>query len=165
MFERKTNQSGRDSAHMDQPQANGRGAMPDGATHSPFDPATTMGSSVIGTDLTILGEGITIISKNNLRIDGDIRGNVVGKEVVIGPEGSVIGTVSAETVEIFGGVRGSICSAAVSLHDSAQVDGEIAHARLNVATGAYFEGSVRRLSDRNELEAKLDPRTYGAAGK
>ena len=124
-----------------------------------------MGSSVIGTDLTILGEGITIISKNNLRIDGDVRGNVVGKEVVIGPEGSVIGTVSAEKIDIFGGVRGSICSGAVSLHDSAQVDGEIAHESLIVAGGAYFEGSVRRLSDRNELLSKLDPSTYGASSK
>ena len=124
-----------------------------------------MGFSVIGTDLTILGEGITIISKNNLRIDGDIRGNVVGKEVVIGPDGSVIGTVSAEKIEVFGGVRGQICSGTVALHDSAQVDGEIAHESLTVAPGAYFEGNVRRLSDRNELMAKLDPNAYGAQAK
>ena len=67
---------------------NGRG--------SPFGSATTMGTSVIGTDLAILGEKITIISQNKLQIDGDIRGDVTGKQVVIGEEGSVVGTVCAE---------------------------------------------------------------------
>jgi hypothetical protein len=75
---------------------------------SPFGAATTLGASVIGTDLTILGEKITIISQNRLQIDGDVRGDVNGKQVIIGEDGSVIGTVSAETIEVRGGVRGAI---------------------------------------------------------
>ncbi|MGE3711559.1 MAG: polymer-forming cytoskeletal protein, partial [Hyphomicrobiaceae bacterium] len=117
----------------------------------------------IGTDLTILGEGITIISKNNLRVDGDVRGNVAGKEVVIGPEGSVTGTVSAEKIDVFGGVRGAITSVEVALHDSAQVEGEITHETMTMAQGAYFEGKVRRLTDRTELASKLDPSSYAAS--
>ena len=80
------------------------GVVPFGATKpsqeasskpSPFEPVASAatGASVIGTDLTILGDRITIISKNKLQVDGDIRGNVHGKQVVITEDGSVIGTV------------------------------------------------------------------------
>ncbi len=37
---------------------------------------------MIGTDLTILGDKITIISQSKLQIDGHIRGNVHGRVVV-----------------------------------------------------------------------------------
>ena len=62
---------------------------------SPFAPAADAesGTSVIGTDLTILGDHITVISKNKLQVDGDIRGNVHGRHVVITEEGSVVGIV------------------------------------------------------------------------
>jgi hypothetical protein len=51
------------------PQPNGqKGASPRAAT-SPFAPAATAatGISLIGTDLTILGDKITIISQNKLQ--------------------------------------------------------------------------------------------------
>ena len=50
---------------------------------SAFEPSANAatGTSVIGTDLTILGDHITIISKNKLQVDGDVRGNVHGKQV------------------------------------------------------------------------------------
>jgi hypothetical protein len=71
---------------------------------SPFEAAADAanGTSVIGTDLTILGNRITIISKNKLQVDGDVRGNVHGKHVVITEKGSVVGMVSAETIEVRG---------------------------------------------------------------
>jgi cytoskeletal protein CcmA (bactofilin family) len=130
------------------------------APHSRPALAATGGESVIGKDLTILGDTITIISANRLRIEGRVRGDVAGKEVVIGLEGSVTGTVSAEAIEIFGGVQGSILGMAVTLHDTAHVDGEIVHASLVMAKGAHFDGKVRRLTDRKALMAKHDPNSY-----
>src|SRR5688572_27584808 len=65
-------------------------------------------ASVIGNDLTLLGENITIISKRKLRVSGDVRGNVHGKQVIITESGSVRGTVSAEGIEVHGKVHGSI---------------------------------------------------------
>ena len=83
------------------PQTNGQKAASSRAGPSPFEPAASpqTGVSVIGTDLTILGDKITIISQNKLQVDGDVRGNVHGKHVVITDEGSVVGMVSAETIE------------------------------------------------------------------
>ena len=126
---------------------------------SPFLAAadSANGNSVIGTDLTILGDRITIISQNKLQVDGDVRGNVHGKHVVITEEGSVIGMVSAETIEVRGGVRGSIRAISVKLQSSAQVEGDITHQRLAIADGAKFEGSVRLSKDEAELMPILDP--------
>ena len=126
---------------------------------SPFEKSATApsGTSVIGTDLTILGDRITIISANKLQVDGDVRGNVHGKQVVITEEGSVVGMVCAEHIEVRGGVRGSIRAVSVKLQSSAQVVGDITHQKLSIAEGAEFDGRVKLSKDINELMPVLDP--------
>ncbi len=128
---------------------------------TPFAPSATAvdGTSVIGTDLTILGRDITIISKNRVQIDGDIRGDVAGREVTIGSEGSVLGTVTGEKVDVHGGVKGAIRAVAVVLHPSAQVDAEILHRTLSVAEGAEAEGHWRK-GNESELKPNLDAGSY-----
>lgn len=134
-----------------------------GARQSPFGPPSTMGSSVIGTDLTILGDKITIISQNRVQIDGDVRGDVNGKQVIIGDEGSVIGTVCGEQIEVRGGVRGAIRAASVSLHPTAVVEGDITHQTLAISEGAQFDGRVRRAKDASEVKPNLDVNTHTSA--
>jgi cytoskeletal protein CcmA (bactofilin family) len=126
---------------------------------SAFEPSANAasGTSVIGTDLTILGDHITIVSKNKLQVDGDVRGNVHGKQVVITEEGSVVGMVSAEAIEVRGGVRGGIRAVSVKLQATAQVQGDIAHQKLAIAEGAEFDGNIRKVKDANELMPELDP--------
>jgi len=132
---------------------------------SPFAPSANQGAglSVIGTDLTILGQNIAIISQNRLQIDGDVRGDVVGKQVTISSEGSVIGTVSAEKIEVHGGIKGAIRAAVVIVHPTAQVDADILHQSLSVAEGALLEGRLKKSKDPAELVPNLDPTSY--AGK
>jgi len=129
------------------------------AAPSPFERSASApsGTSVIGTDLTILGDRITIISANKLQVDGDIRGNVHGKQVVITEEGSVVGMVCAEAIEVRGGVRGSIRAVSVKLQAGAQVEGDITHQKLMIAEGAEFDGRVKLTKDPNELIPVLDP--------
>lgn len=131
-------------------------AAPPSQRPTPFGSAAKMTASVIGTDLTILGDRITIISKHQLQIDGDVRADVNGREVVIGEEGSVTGTVSAETIEVRGGVRGALRAFSVTLHPSAVVEGDIVHQTLSIAEGAQFDGRVRRSKDASELQPVLD---------
>ena len=124
---------------------------------SPFDRSSTgSGISVIGTDLTIMGEKITIISQNVLTIDGDVHGDIHGRQVVIGEEGSVVGTVNAEAIEVRGGVKGAIRAANVMLHPTAQVEGDITHQTLAISEGAQFDGRVRRAKDPSDLKPNLD---------
>ena len=140
---------------------------------SPFEKAASApsGTSVIGTDLTILGDRITIISANKLQVDGDVRGNVHGKQVVITEEGSVVGMVCAEAIEVRGGVRGSIRAVSVKLQAGAHVEGDITHQKLSIAEGAEFDGRVKLTKDASELMPVLDAeaiersRANGDAGR
>lgn len=133
---------------------------------SSFEPtsAAANGTSVIGRDLTLLGEKITIVSQNKLRVDGDVRGNVHGKQVTITEGGSVEGMVCAEKIEVHGGVHGSIRAETVTLHSTSQVDGDIMHHSLAISEGAQFDGRVRRSRQTGELMPVLDPEAI-AAGK
>jgi len=131
----------------------------------PVDPPTITATSVIGSDLTILGEKITIISQNKLQVDGHVRGDVHGKQVIISKDGSVTGKVCAERIEVCGDVRGSIRALTITLHDSAKVDGDIVHQTLSITQGAVFDGRVQRAKDPNELMPVLDAQTIADQSK
>jgi cytoskeletal protein CcmA (bactofilin family) len=135
---------------------------PSATRASPFGAASTLGSSVIGTDLTILGEKITIISQNRLQIDGDVRGDVNGRQVVIGEEGSVIGTICAEAIEVKGGVRGAIRANSVTVQPTAVVEGDVHHVTLSIAEGAQFDGRVKRAKDPAELKPNLNVESFAS---
>ena len=74
--------------------------------------------SVLGADLTLLGDKITIISQSKLQVDAKMRGDIHAKEVVINAEGSVSGEVWAERIDVRGEVRGTIIAVTVALHES-----------------------------------------------
>lgn len=126
----------------------------------PFRPAAHLTGSNIGTDLSILGEKITIISRHELHIDGDVRADINGRKVTIGQEGSVIGTITADNVEIHGGLKGAVKAKSVALQPTAKVDGDIHHQTLVIAEGAEFDGRVRRPKDESELVPNLDPNAF-----
>lgn len=121
------------------------------------DRAPTQSGSVIGSDLTIIGERLQIISQDALQIDGDIQGDVSGKRVTIGPDGSVTGTISSDYVDVYGGINGAVRAGEVVLHPSSHVDGEIVHNSLSVSAGAVFEGRVKRAKDQDNLTPNLEP--------
>jgi len=126
------------------------------------DPAATTGTSVIGNDLTIFGEKITIVSQDKIQVSGQIHGDVHGKQVMISKGGSVIGKVCAEKIEVRGEVRGSIRALTVVLHESAKVDGDIMHQSLSISKGAEFDGGVQRAKDPSELMPILDAEAFAS---
>ena len=132
----------------------------------PIAPAATAtaGISVIGTDLTILGDRITIISQSKLQIDGQIRGNVHGRAVLINKGGSVTGEILAERIDVGGAVRGPIVAVNVALHDSARVEGDIMHQKLSISEGAEFDGRARLIKNASDLMPMLDAAAV-ASGK
>jgi cytoskeletal protein CcmA (bactofilin family) len=115
------------------------------------------GASVIGPDLTIIGERITLVCKSRLVVTGEIVGDISGGEVTIGETGKVTGTVSARSINVQGTVKGALRAATVTLHDTAHIDGDIMQKNLVIAEGAHFDGRVRAAADASELEPVLDP--------
>jgi cytoskeletal protein CcmA (bactofilin family) len=140
------------------PPSIGKKATSARPTASPFEPAASpqTGVSVIGTDLTILGDRIVIISQNKLQVDGQVRGDVHGKEILVNKGGSVTGKVWAERIDVRGTVEGSIVAVAIALHDSAKVDGDIMHQKLAISEGAEFDGCIQRVADTGQLMPMLD---------
>lgn len=118
------------------------------------------GGSIIGSDLVIMGDKITVITKTRLVVDGEVRGDINGREVVIGQTGKVTGTVAANTIDVHGHVKGAVKAASVTLHPTAHVDGDIHNQVLKISEGAVFDGRVRRAKDAAELAPILDPSAF-----
>jgi cytoskeletal protein CcmA (bactofilin family) len=134
-----------------------------GSEASPSPPSSPVGGSgpnaqvsVLASDLSILGEGITIVSQNKVRIQGKIRADVHAREVVIEKAASVTGEVWAERVDVMGEVNGSVIAVALKLHESANVKGGVMHQKLTIAEGAKFDGAVQLIRDPRELMPTLD---------
>jgi cytoskeletal protein CcmA (bactofilin family) len=114
------------------------------------------GKSVISNDLKIIGQGLKIISRGTLQVDGEVEGDVAGAEIIIGEQGKVTGTVAAERVIVRGRTSGVIRAMTVALQASARVEGDIHHMSLAIEEGAEFDGRCRRPEDASELQPDLD---------
>ena len=129
----------------------------DPVQHSPVQHgmASFAAGSIIGNDLTIMGQGLRIVTRGTLQVDGRIEGDVVGQEVIIGERGHVTGVVCGETVIVRGTVHGSIKAIKVLLQSGARVDGDVHHQQLSVEQGAHLDGRVRRPQDLADLKPDL----------
>jgi cytoskeletal protein CcmA (bactofilin family) len=114
-------------------------------SHGPS--ASKMVPSIIGEDLTIRGN---VISKGEVRVDGEIEGDIRCGSLLLGDKAQVRGGVTAEDIVVRGRIIGSIRGLRVTLQGQCHVEGDIFHQGLAIEQGAYFEGKSRR-SD-NPLE-------------
>jgi cytoskeletal protein CcmA (bactofilin family) len=112
--------------------------------------------SVIGADLAIEGQSITIRCKGALEINGSIQAELHSKSLVVGQSGRVEGAVWADTIDVRGKVCGTIKGSRVILHPSAEVEGDIHASSLSVSDGATFEGRSRRATDPASVAPQLD---------
>lgn len=119
------------------------------------DDQTNIEASVIGPDLTITGD---LETKGRLRVDGEVKGQILGATVVIGESGRVTGGILAEEIFVFGQVMGSIRGSRVTLQSSSHVEADILCESLVIEQGASFEGKSQRSE---KLTAEPTPR--GAA--
>jgi cytoskeletal protein CcmA (bactofilin family) len=128
----------------------------------PLARASTSGSipgkqaSVIGPDLSIIGQKITLVCKSTLVVTGEVVGNINGGEVTVGDTGKVTGTITARNITVDGQVNGALKAETVSLHATAKIDGDIVQKNLVIAEGAKFDGSVRAAKDPSEFEPEFD---------
>jgi cytoskeletal protein CcmA (bactofilin family) len=126
-------------------------------------PAPKTHVSIIGNDLTIMGERLVIITKGTLQIDGEVMGDLHGAEVIIGESGKVTGTICADSVAVHGKVSGTIKGRHVQLMDKCVVEGDVHHQSIAIAAGAHFDGRVRRPQDAADLTPNLDPTHHARA--
>lgn len=121
--------------------------------------------SIIGTNLSIEGQAITIRCAGSLVVNGSIHADIHASALVVGEEGTVSGAIAADQVDVHGRVQGSIHGASVVLHGTAQVEGDIQSAYLTIERGATFDGSSRRVSESAVLKPEVTSRSAQRFGK
>lgn len=119
---------------------------------------------VEGTSIT--GE---VISESNIRIDGEVRGNIQTKgRVVIGPKGRVDGEVVCSNADIEGELIGTInVKELLSLKSTSKLQGDIITAKLMIEPGAIFAGTCSmggivkdmKRSEKEKAEEQLQEQT------
>lgn len=97
-------------------------------------------STIIGADTSIEGK---LESKNAMRVDGNIKGEVIsGESITIGSGGTINGDIIARDVVVGGKINGTItASGKIVLEESAVLNGDLKAVRLVVEEGATFNGN------------------------
>jgi cytoskeletal protein CcmA (bactofilin family) len=122
--------------------------------------ASTVGTqSVIGNDLSIEGQTITIRCKGSLKVLGNIQADLHSRQLEVGKEAIIEGSIAAETVDVFGRVNGAIMGTHVVLHSGAEVEGDIHSHLLSIEQGAAFDGRSRRVLNPAEIAPQLERAT------
>jgi cytoskeletal protein CcmA (bactofilin family) len=119
--------------------------------------------SVIGSDLAIVGQKITLVCQSTLMVIGEVLGDINGDEVTIGDTGKVTGTITARSISVHGKVKGALRGETVALHPTAHIEGDVLQKNLIIAEGAKFDGRVRVATDPSEIKPMLDAAAVAAA--
>ena len=110
--------------------------------------------STIATGTTINGD---MESDSDMRIDGNIIGNVYCKaKIVLGESGIIQGNLQAVNADLFGTVNGNVVTKdLLCLKTKSTVNGDINAKRLQIEPNATFNGQCK-MTDETSATAKSD---------
>jgi cytoskeletal protein CcmA (bactofilin family) len=103
-------------------------------------PTATGGVSVISKALKITGQ---LESTEDIRIDGEVNGDVRAVSVTVGNNAKVKGNVYGDTVELAGTVEGKIEAKKVVLGGTARMTGDVVHQDIRIESGAFIDGHLK----------------------
>jgi|GEM_PF-815201 len=112
---------------------------------------------VNASKVTVLSLGFEltgdIISKNDIRADGTLRGNIrTDKKVVVGEKASIVGDILADEISISGEVTGDLyINGETTIYPTAKVSGNILTHQIFIQKGAVLHTSIRT-ADPDEIE-------------
>ena len=106
--------------------------------------SSSLSISTIGEDLAITGN---VTSKGELQLNGQIRGDIDCKALVVGENARLEGNVVAEDVTIRGRLIGSVRALRLTLQSTSHVAGNLYHRHLSLEQGTHFEGESHPLED------------------
>lgn len=88
-----------------------------------------------------------LISESNIRIDGEVHGNVsTASKVVIGENGFVKGNLTCQEADIEGKIEGKLMiEGLLILREQAKIYGDINTVKLHIEEGAFFLGACKMM--------------------
>lgn len=107
------------------------------------------GVSVISKALKITGQ---LESTEDIRIDGEVDGDIHGVSVTVGAGAKVKGSVYGQTVELAGSIEGKIEAKKVVLTSTAHMAGDVIHQDIKIESGAYIDGHCRPGTNRVDVK-------------
>lgn len=139
----------------------------DNPARVPSNPPAGPSAGSSRDDISIISAGLKVIgnleSEDDIQINGRVEGDVRSRTLTILENAQVVGSVSADTVHIFGSVRGQVMGTLVKIAQSGQIEGDIAYQRISIDEGAVLEGRVSRISDAGKAPAATAPSAKPAA--
>ena len=110
---------------------------------APIVPGSAGGGamSVVASDVSITGN---LAANGELRIDGEVLGDITCTSAIIGQGAKIRGGVKAERVVVSGNINGTIKGSHVVLEPPARVEGDILYTTIAIADGAAFDGGLKR---------------------
>lgn len=111
--------------------------------------------STIAAGTTINGD---MESDSDMRIDGNIIGNVYCKaKIVLGESGIIQGDLHAANADLFGTVNGNVISKdLLCLKSKSTVNGNVNTKRLQIEPNATFNGQCKMTSDQAQGKTLSD---------
>lgn len=113
-------------------------------------------------ETTIISNGVRIEGKvtsaGNIRVDGEIQGDISSKSnVIVGESGQVNGQINADSITIGGKVSGSVqAKDKLTLEAKANLKGDLFTKILVVEAGAKFDGKSKMGDARDITETKTN---------
>lgn len=114
-----------------------------GGPETSLSSSPTPQTSIVSQTLLLEGD---ISGKGDLVIHGQVRGKIrlTGHGLTVARTGRVKADILADNVLIQGTVEGHIQAAGkVTLHAESSMSGDITAARISIAEGAVFKGSLK----------------------
>ena len=98
-----------------------------------------------------------IVSEGDFRIDGTLEGSIkTNCKIVIGKEGLVNGSVSCNSADVEGKIKGNLfVSETLNLRSTCQIEGEVLIGKLIVESGANFNASCSMNKDGKKADIQL----------
>ncbi|NUB46546.1 polymer-forming cytoskeletal protein [Fertoebacter nigrum] len=102
------------------------------------------GKSTLAADLRVTGD---ISCDGSIEVMGSVDGTLTARGLLVGNEGRVNGTVSAEIIEVRGRMDGRISCSSLTLRGSAQVTADVTYRTLIIESGAQIDGRFKHTKD------------------
>ena len=99
--------------------------------------------SIIAAGTHLEGE---INSTSTIEIEGQVKGNIKSKIIIIREGGIVDGEIIAETISIKGKFQGNVSAQNINIFNKARINGNIEYSSLSVEDGACIEGQFKKLN-------------------
>lgn len=108
----------------------------------------------------------TLTFDGTIRIDGKLSGEVISQDTLIVGEGAEVDAeVNVGVLISWGTIKGNVKAAdRIQLHESSELHGNISTPRLNIAEGAFFNGSCE-MPQGSDKVTHLSPSSWKSAGE